>query len=192
LRYAARWSRCGTPARALNQIWPRSTGRSPGRERTCNERCTSGGLLHTPIELNAGPRVLINLDDPVGRLRPGRHHLDHKKHMLGPRGGEVDGLRPVHRHVRATVVQRHILEPDVEVGVRVPVRARGNVQGQRPPSGLVSTTPQRDRLRGQPLGRHDAAPGPAPGPVRPATPHQPDMPKLIGDLRRRGCNNWDR
>ncbi|PRX11486.1 hypothetical protein CLV67_13162 [Actinoplanes italicus] len=55
--------------------------------------------------------------------------------MFGPRRGDVDRLRAVNRHIRATIVQWHILQPDIEVGVSVPVRPRGGVQRVRQEPG---------------------------------------------------------
>jgi hypothetical protein len=51
--------------------------------------------------------------------------------VLWAGGSDVDGVGPVHDDVRAAVGQRHVLEPDIEVAVGVPVCAGCGIEGAR-------------------------------------------------------------
>jgi hypothetical protein len=55
--------------------------------------------------------------------------------VFWPGRGDVDGVGPVDDDVGPAVGERYVLEPDVEVGVGVPVRSGGGIEGVREDPG---------------------------------------------------------
>ncbi|GAA3549362.1 hypothetical protein GCM10022235_16220 [Kribbella ginsengisoli] len=51
--------------------------------------------------------------------------------MLRPGGCDIDRIRPVDNDIRSAIGQRDVLEPDVEVGIGLPPRTRGEIKSVR-------------------------------------------------------------